>query len=76
MNISMDEIIKTFKEWERIVFDNVESFEKDFCHDEELIDVYWSSTSMKVYFIMINGQHVTDGYSMDEWFEWLRKNKN
>lgn len=28
---------------------------------------------MEVYFVMRNGQHVTDGYSMDEWFTWLRK---
>lgn len=72
----MDGIIEILDEWERIVFDNVESFEKDFCHGEELVGVYWSSSSMKVYFMMRNGQHVTDGYSMDEWFEWLRNNKN
>jgi hypothetical protein len=68
----MQEILNTLKEWEDIVDTWSEDFENTFTHGEELINLYWSSSNMKVYFITEEGQHITDSFPIHRWFEWLR----
>lgn len=57
---------------EDIIYGNLESFEKHFCGDDELISTSFNSETMKINYILKEGQHVTNSFQMREFNAWLR----
>lgn len=51
-----------------------QAFEKRFCHDEELLEVWFSSESIKVVFLTYEGGTWTDSFPLEELNEFLREN--
>jgi len=66
--------------WERVIFTNSHSedkFIKEFIGDEvdvmTVSSVFWNSCSMKINFILDDGQHMTDTFSIFLWEEYYNE---
>lgn len=57
---------------EDIIFSNIESYENYFCHGDELISVGFTSETMKILYILEDGQHITNSFQMREFNAWMR----
>lgn len=63
--------LNTLAEWERIAFDHEQDFLEKFCHKAwQLLSVYWASDSMKVVYLIDEGQHITDSSPINDWLEF------
>lgn len=68
----MQNICKQLDEWEAVVWREDKDFEEKFCHGGELVSIYWNCSSMKVYYMLKDGNHITDSIDIEKWFEWLK----
>lgn len=57
---------------ENIIFENESSFATEYCYGNELISVSFNSETVKIYYILSNGQHITNSFSMRDFNTWLR----
>jgi len=82
-----DERLVFLNKLERFVFQNINSFLKVFAPRQnimELLDVWFNSTSIKFYYVLESGQHITDEIALDTFMKWRKdtirrnhaKNKN
>lgn len=57
------------------IFGNEKNFIDIFCKGEiyDLIGVYFSDETIKVYYILECGQHITDSFKIEEYIEWKNK---
>ncbi len=74
-------ILKNLKveliKYEEIIFNNEELFKREFC-DKSVMDlngVYFNSESMKVNYVLLNGQHISNTFKLEVFENWL-KNKH
>jgi hypothetical protein len=58
-----------------IIFDNEDDFLDHFGYGNvdmmDLINVYFCESYVKVYYVLMSGQHVTDDIPMTEFLEWV-----
>lgn len=74
----MNEVIQNFSPWVEILENAIRndaecpsSFEKRFCDDNELIDVWFSSKKMKVVYLLSSGEFQTNEFDLKEFSDWL-----
>ncbi len=64
-------MIKELELWEKIFYDNIDSFIKEVI-GKDVIDVYdvsWNFEEMKYVYIEECGQHISSHISMTEWLK-------
>ena len=70
-----DERFVFLNKLERFVFQNINSFLKVFAPRQnimELLDVWFNSTSIKFYYVLESGQHITDEIALDTFMKWRK----
>ena len=70
----MDKFINTLKDWENLIDENINSFEKEFCHGALLHDVFWNFDTIKVR-IDLHDELISDSYMITKWFTWMESLK-
>ena len=77
MNDNSNQIRSALDQWSNIIFSNEAAFLKRFVpwmkmNDyPEIINVAFNSESVKINFLLFEGQHVTDSYKLDDVLEWM-----
>lgn len=71
----MSDLIEQLKHLEDLVYQREESFLKRFSADKELLfgltGIWFGSEDIKIYYILFEGQHVTDRVTWEEFNDWL-----
>lgn len=77
----MNKVIEEFVPWiellEGVIYDDTESpneFEKTFCDGNELLNVWFSSETILVEFLLSSGQAVMNSYNLSALDSWLGDN--
>jgi hypothetical protein len=72
----MKQDFNALSKYETACFHDEESFLNKFGKGDcwQLLDVYFSSTSMKIVYVLWDGQHISDSYPIDEFIEWYKGN--
>ena len=76
MNEAIENVVPWLEVLEGAIYETDEcpsSFEKKFCDGNELLDVYFTSESIKVYYLLSSGAHVTNIYPINEFNNWLEE---
>jgi hypothetical protein len=65
--------LKTLTDWGRIVYSNESAFLEKFAKGDAwtLTHVSWNEDNMNIVYILGGGQHVSDGFKMSEWLDWM-----
>jgi hypothetical protein len=74
MNKVIEEIVPWVELLENVIYDHTESpseFEKEFCDGNELTDIWFSSVSMLVVYLLSSGEHVQTTYTLEALSSWL-----
>jgi len=66
-------ILKQLSQWENLVFDHQEDFEKEFCSDNELLGLWFGSEWVKIWYMHSEGIHYTNRLSMKNFLEFVEK---
>lgn len=62
---------KALDHFEELVFENWQSFLKEFCPTAwDLVKVRFASTGVEFVFLVEDGQHLVDGTSLDKFLAW------
>lgn len=63
--------IYNIEEWENLIDKHEESFINNFAHNAWILDSVWfNSSHMKVCYIMIEGNHITNTFTLKEFEDW------
>jgi hypothetical protein len=71
-------VFKDLEYYGDLIYDNEESFLKEFCTCKDvmiLVSVSWSSCTMHFVYIKDSGQHISDSASVDKFIDWVKRVK-
>ena len=71
-----EKILEALSKWDDIIAKNREDFEKEFCHESDLLGTWYSTDSVKVWFMSEKDgvvQHFSDSFPMDKFLEFVDK---
>lgn len=74
MNKVLEEVIPWIELLENVAYDDSEcpnAFERQFCDDNELLGIWFSSENILVSFLTSSGVTVQSTYSIREFNQWL-----
>lgn len=77
------EVFAMLRTWEKLVFDNIQSFEDFFFTDrfnrqlthpplDPMVSLSFSSETVKFTWVASSGQHIADSLSIQDFLEWAR----
>jgi len=72
--MNIEQVREALDPYEKIVFDNSQSFIERFCGDHDvwdLTEIHFSSSEIKYVYVHFEGQHIVNGIDWDEFKEWL-----
>jgi len=72
----MNNIWDTLAEFEYDVFENEESFLKEFCAGQDvmtLLEISFTSSSIKIVYILQCGQHIVNSFNLTRFLLWYNK---
>lgn len=69
-NSQFEEMLNFLDKEITLIYNNLESFERNFCDGNELISVSFNAENIKLLFIMDNGQHCGTSFKIDMYKNW------
>jgi hypothetical protein len=66
-------ILKQLSQWENLVFDHQEAFEKEFCNDNEILGLWFGSESVKIWYMYREGRHYSNSFPIKNFLKFVEK---